>query len=413
MGVAAGIFSFAIMHYLRIYGPRASVSPGLHQVEIVVDARALTKAFLGTSSEPSLLATRTRVSFPSYRTLSSSGIPTRQTANFRVRALVGPAGDDGTLGDGARLLRPRNGRFVNGDFFALFSRRFRWGGPWSGQQEAAGARQAVLSRALNEEMFAGRDSTGQAVMVDGLPFTVAGVLAEHQPFIPEWDWAAAGGGQDAVYLPFPAHEWLRTWPETPTYLSPVGPAYADLLASDTLFVSYWMELPTVGSRAAYSRFLEQRLGRRGIAYNLRDLAALRAAFPFPRSAITFFTFLTFVVLMGGGAVMTRLLLAKGLTRGDESGIFRALGAPRRALFSRQLLEAAMLSLVACAVAVAFAMIQAHFYNSAVGDTDIPLVMTARALLITFLATLSVGVLSSLYPAWRLAARRPTVALGRR
>ena len=272
LGVASGIFCFASMHYLRIYGPRPHLSPALHQVEIVGQAGALN-AFIGTSAEPTLLAAHTRISFPNYRILSSSGIPTRDAVNFRVRILVGPsvAQTAGVTSGPSALLRPRNGRFVSADFFSLFALRFRWGGGWSGRDEADGAQKVVLGRALNAELFGGEDSVGRGVMVDGRPFVVAGVLADHQPYVPEWDWAASGGGQDAIYVPFAEHERCATWPETPLYQSPVGPTYAALLASDTVFVSYWLELLTPASRQAYARFLEERLGRLGVRYHLRDL----------------------------------------------------------------------------------------------------------------------------------------------
>lgn len=408
MGVASGIFCFAMMHYLRIYGPRPRLSADLHQVEILTDGpRTLELAFSGSSAEPSRMAVRSRVSFPDYRVLSTSGLPARQTATFRTRLLVGSIPAD------AATYRPHNARFVNADFFSLFRLPFRGGGPWSREQESQRRAGVVLSRKLNASLFAGRNSVGQEVMVNGRLFRIAGVLADDQPFTPEWDQAVAGSGQDAIYVPFSEHEQLRAWPMTAFFASPVGPHYSDLLASDALFVSYWLELTTPAARLAYGRYLEEKLGRKGIAYVLRDLATLRTAFPLPHSHISFYALLTLMILVGGGLIMTRLLLAKGLAHADELGIFRALGAPRRALFSRQIIEGAMLSGAAALLAVMLALPQAAFYNDAVGDTDIPLRMTGLVLTVTFTATIGVGILSSLYPAWRAGARRPTVSLGAR
>ena len=56
LAVAACIFSTALIHWLRLYGPRPALSPGLHQVEISVDDRALRVAFIGSSAAPSKLA---------------------------------------------------------------------------------------------------------------------------------------------------------------------------------------------------------------------------------------------------------------------------------------------------------------------------------------------------------------------
>ena len=230
--------------------------------------------------------------------------------------------------------------------------------------------------------------------------------------VPPWDRASSGGPQDLLYLPFAKHLPLVAFPEMPIHVSAVGPRYADLLASDEIFMSYWLDLPTPEARHAYEQYLAATLGPLGVPYHLRDMAGLRAAFPVPGSAVSFFLFLTVVILLGGGLIMARLLLAKGLARGDELGIFRALGAPRRSLIVRQLLEAAFLSGVAGVLSVLIAAPQAYFYNVAVADTDIPVRVSPGSLLITLFATLLVGVLFALYPAWRSASRQPTVSLGR-
>ncbi len=236
LAAAASIFSTALIHYLRLYGPLPSLSPTLHQVEIPVDDRTLRLAFIGSAAAPIRLAARTRVSFPDYQVLASSRIPAHQMATFRSRlwiaadggaAPAAPASSDGACS--------RNARFADAELFAMFAQRLRWGAPWSHDDETAGRPRVVLSRRLNDDLFAGADSTGKTVRIDGRPYLVKGVLADDPPVTAEWDPAAAGGGQDAVYLPFAEHQGLQAWPETPYFLSPVGPHHADLLASDAVF----------------------------------------------------------------------------------------------------------------------------------------------------------------------------------
>jgi ABC-type antimicrobial peptide transport system permease subunit len=105
-------------------------------------------------------------------------------------------------------------------------------------------------------------------------------------------------------------------------------------------------------------------------------------------------------------------MAKLLVRGDELGVFRALGAPRGALFWRQIIEAAMLSGIAASLGTLFAVPQAEIYNRFVRDNDIPLRMSWLAVGLIFATTMAVGIGSALYPSWMVARRRPTVALGR-
>jgi putative ABC transport system permease protein len=407
LAIAAGIFCTALMHYLRAYlGSSNALPASLHQVEIVRPHEALEKAFVGTNAGPNLVAARQRVSFPMYRLLAASGLPTRQAGTFRTRVLIDKAG--GHTGP----TRPRNARFAHADFFEMFALPFRFGGPWTRRDDAAGAPVAVLGGPLNDQLFGGADSVGREVVVDGRPFRVVGVVDGAQPFSPEWDRAITGGPQDLLYLPFAEHERLLARPESPITDGPEGPRYADLLASGTTSVAFWIDLPTAALRDDYARYLETTLGARGVRYELRDLARLRHVLGLPKSALNFFVFLTFIVLAGAGLVTTRLYLAKGLTRQEELSIFRAVGAPRLSLVVRQLLEALLLSALAGVSATAVAASAAFLYNRLVADTDIPLVVTPLAFAITFTATVAVGTAAALYPAWRVAARRLTAPLVR-
>jgi putative ABC transport system permease protein len=414
LSVAACIFSTAIIHWLRLYGPRPALSPGLHQVEIGVDDRTLLLAFVGSMAAPSKLAPHTRVSYPNYQLLAASGIPARQMATFRSRLWIAAEGGEATAAcDGAsELQRSHNARFVDAAFFTMFAPRLRWGSPWSPEDEAAGRPRAVLSRHMNDVLFDGADSAGKTVRVDGRRYIVTGVLAEDPPVNAEWDPSAAGGGQDAIYLPFADHLRLQAWPETPYYVTPFGPHHEDLLKSDAVFVTFWLDLETPAQVAAYRRYLAAELGPRGLHYQMRDLAAWREMVKIPPSVISFFTALTLIIFVGSGLIVARLLMAKGLVRGDELGVFRALGAPRGALFWRQIIEALILSVIAASVGTLLAVPQAELYNRFVRDNDIPLRLSWLAVALIFATTMAVGVVSALYPSWMAARRRPTLTLGR-
>jgi putative ABC transport system permease protein len=405
LAVAAGIFSTAVMHYLRTYERVEALAPTVHQVEIPASRETLREAFAGSNNAPNIVASRSRVSFPNYRVLAGSGLGARQAGTFRGRVQI--------AGEGEAALRvpprPRCVRFAGRELFGMFAMRFREGGAWTAADEASGAAVVVLGRALAGQLFDGGPGVGRTVMVDDRPFRVAGVLADEQPFSPEWDRVVTGGAQDALYLPFEEHARLRSRPDAQLVLAPVGPSYADLLGSSTVAVTFWIDLPTPALREGYSRYLAGTLGARGVPYVLRDLATLRRDLGIPRTVMTFFVSLTFLVLLGAGMVTMRLQFAKSLMRQGELSIFRAVGAPRGALVMRQVLEAAVLAAVAGAAAALVAGPSAFLYNRLVADTDIPLVLTAPSFAITFAMTLVIGTLAAVYPAWRAAARRPTMS----
>jgi putative ABC transport system permease protein len=412
LAVAACIFSTALIHWLRLYGPRPALSPGLHQVEIDVDDRTLVQAFIASTAAPTRLAAHTRVSFPNYQVLARSGIPSQQMATFRSRLWIASSSTPAVGSVSPAQPCSRNARFVDAAFFTMFAQRLRWGAAWSHDDEVGGRSRVVLSRRLNDELFGGDDSTGKTVRIDGRPYVVIGVLAEDAPVNAEWDPAAAGGGQDAVYLPFAEHERLQAWPETPYYLTPARPHHDDLLKSDAVFVTFWVDLTTPEQVAAYERYLDAQLGPRGLRHQTRDLAAWREMVKIPPSVISFFTLVTLIIFAGSGLIVARLLMAKTLVRGDELGVFRALGAPRGALFWRQIIEAAILSGIAASLGTILAVPQAELYNRFVRDNDIPLRLSWLAVALIFATTLVVGIGAALYPSWMAARRRPTLTLGR-
>jgi putative ABC transport system permease protein len=393
LSVAASTWSFMSAIYVRGHAPHPEYSAGLHQVELP-HPRAYPLAAASTGMAVALaapLGRRTRVTWREAQVLSGSGIPARQTATCRARLLVGRPGQP-----------PRRApvRFVDADFFSMFGRRFAEGGPWTAADQRAGAPVAVLGPAAAPWLGGGE------VLVDGQRHRVAGVLADHQPFWAEWDLSAVGMDQDAVYLPFPELRTLAAAPEMPIFQDPLGAGAGE---ADPLYVSHWADLPDREARQAYRHFVEERFP----GAVLRSLAQWRAEFPLPASSEVFFSALTLLLLLGGGFNMARLLLAKGLARGEEIGIHRALGARRAGIFGQQMLEAGLLSLTAALLAQLVVLPYVQVWNRVVRDTDIPLPLTASGFVMGMALPLAIGLLSGLYPAWRLSSIRPAVSVARR
>jgi putative ABC transport system permease protein len=393
LGMGAGVWSIAVTQYTRFYAVHIPLTPTLHQVEILRAGGPETAFSDGARSDVGLasiaLVLRTRISYPEYRQLAGSGIPSRENVGIRGQVLVRPPGGG---------LSVRIARFTDASFFSMFDRRFAAGSGWSPDDDAGGGGVVVLGAGCAETLFPGGSAVGQMVQIDDHPFRVAGVLAEQPPLNAPWQLLVGGGQQDALFLPLGQLDRLSVRPEAPFYRTPVGASRAELMASDALFVSYWVDLPTEEQRARYLRHVEARLdpGR----FRLRSLAEWQRDFPIPANQISFFGFLGAVVLLAGGFNLARWLLTKGLARSGELGIYRALGAPRSSLFWRVLAEAAALPLIA-------------FFNHQVRVVDVPLALTDVALAFTVVPTFLVGIAGAIYPATRIARTPPTLYLERR
>ena len=120
-----------------------------------------------------------------------------------------------------------------------------------------------------------------------------------------------------------------------------------------------------------------------------------------------------LILMEASVINTmRMLLAKATVRADEIGVHRALGAPRRTIFARQLLEGVLISFVGSLLGIALALPTMALIDRFVSDSPVHMAITwvtaTTAVLVCFLA----AVLSGLFLAWRVASVRPTRYLGR-
>lgn len=403
LALVTAIWGTTMSHYLRAYAPRPSLSPHLHQVELP-HSRTLARLFAGSNAEPAAWASRTRVSFPEYQLLSGSDVPARQAGAVRSRLLVSEGGQPAQIAIG---------RFVTPDFFGMFQIPVRQGQPFTRADDGRGEAVVVLGHRSNLRLFGNEPSVGRAVLIEGVSFRVVGVIDGDQPFRPEWDLAAAGLTQDALYLPFSWFQRLRADPEGVVQGSPSGPAFEDLLGSDGVFAIHWIELTTPEALAAYRAHLARVFGARGIAYQLRSYPDWVAAFPVPDSTIRFFTLLTFMLLVAGAFNIARLLLAKGLARRDELGVHRALGATRASLFVRQMVEAALLALPGTVLGLLLSVLYNWLFDVLVADNDIPVRYTPLVLTLSLGAGLLTGLAAALYPAWRLSRLPPTVAFGSR
>jgi putative ABC transport system permease protein len=411
LSLAGGMWTFAVVRYLRHHGPYPDLSPTLHQVELSHGEAPLPVRGQGSTHTTAGWATHTRVSFPEYQRLAASGVPTRHTASFRSRLLVSPPA--GAADPSAARTRLAHARFVNSPFFSMFALPLGSGRAFTGAEEAAGAAVVVIGERLDRALFPGGGGLGQTLLVEGRHFRVVGVIAGDQPFRPTWDIAMLDRDQDALYLPFPWFRRLRARPDSVVHQSPVGPGYEDLLRSQALFVAYWLELPTAEARAAYVQHLDRQFsGPDGPRYRLRSYQQWKREFTPQPTRVAFLSALGGLLLLAGGFSATRLLLTKEVTRRRELGVRRALGASRWALFTTQMLEAALLSLVAAAVGVVLALPLLALFNRVVADADIPARLSGASVALGAGMVVVIGLAAALLPAWRVSRTPPGLASGR-
>jgi putative ABC transport system permease protein len=332
---------------------------------------------------------------------------------------IGPAIDSGRAD-----LPPffSSGIAVGRDFFEMFDVPFLHGQAWSSEDDRRGAAVVVIGRALSERVFGdGVNPVGQTMRISDTEYQVIGVVDTWQP-VPKF-YRLIGNGSfsesEDVYLPF------RTAITRELQVngsidcsSESGPGFQGLVASECVWIQYWVELESAAQRQEYADYLaayineQKALGRytRPVNFRLHDVMQWLDLNEVVSDDTRTSTWLAFAFLLVCLVNTVGLLLAKFSARPGEIGVRRALGATRRDVFTQYLTEAGVIGLVGAAVGLGLTF-GALAYIRAL-DESIALVtridgpMLATAVLLSIAASLLAGLL----PTWRACQVVPALQL---
>jgi len=315
-------------------------------------------------------------------------------------------------------------RYTSADFFPMFEVPFLHGNGWSAEQDANRARVAVLSKALNEKLFDGADSTGRTVRFGGADFQVVGVLDDWRPAPKFYDLNAGRYGEaEQAYVPFSTSRDLRMdrngsmncWRSGANSDDPEGETGVN---APCAWIQYWVELDDPAKADAYRQYLvdysdqQRAAGRFERPTNVRLRSVMewldyRRVVP---SDVRMQVWLAFGFLLVCLLNTVGLLLAKFMRRASEIGVRRALGASRRAIFAQCLVEAGTVGLAGGLLGLGFAQLGLWaIRQQPTGFSDI-LHLDASMLLTTFALAIAASVLAGLLPAWHACQVAPAIQL---
>ncbi len=315
-------------------------------------------------------------------------------------------------------------RVTTADFFAMFDVPMLYGGTWSPQADRGPEPVIVLSKKMNDRFFQGQNSVGRRIRWDDREFTVVGVRDDWIPLPTFYDLnnGTLEEPEDA-YIPF---GWsvaleLQSAGNTQGWKPEDIKTYQVFLASETIWIQMWVELPDAAARQRFQGFIDN--------YAMRQKQAGRFQRPLNNRLTNVdqwlvdneavgnddrvlvglaFAFLAVCLLNTVG-----LLLAKFLNNAAITGVRRALGASRRQIFMQHLVEVGVISSIGALLGLALGglllMGLRALYTTdptdaggtqALAHVDVTSVVTA--LLLALFATIAAG----LYPAWRIGRIPP-------
>ena len=319
-------------------------------------------------------------------------------------------------------------RVTTKDFFAAFDVPFQYGGTWTDAADSGPEPLMVISRRMNEKLFAGMNSVGKRIRWNDREFRIAGVRDNWLPLPVYYDVNnGALEEPEDIYIPF---GWsvaleLPSAGNTNGWKNEEVNSYQDFLNSEQVWIQMWVELPTAAARDRFKDFLDnysqeqKRAGRYQRPLNNRLthpdqwLVDNNVVSNDDRVLVGLaFAFLAVCLLNTVG-----LLLAKFLNNAPMTGVRRALGASRRHIFMQHLAEVGVISAIGALLGLALGGIMLMGLRTlyavdatdaggtqALAHVDVTSVVTALAL--AFIATIAAG----LYPAWRIGRIPPATYL---
>lgn len=326
--------------------------------------------------------------------------------------------------DGSAPAMSMGGDAVTADFFAMFNVPFRFGSGWPASDDMQRATVVVISRHLNDKLFGGQDSVGQAIRLDGQLFRIIGVLEDWNPKPRFFDLGTFfnTGFDDAgdIYIPFTRGIAMQkdstSYNGCPTESGVYDTSRWDVrLTSECAWIDAWVELATPADVDRYREYLrnyagqQQRLGRFSWAPNIRlrnltDWMAYLEVTP-RTSSFSMLVSVSFLLIVLVNVV--GLMLARFMRRAPEIGIRRALGASRAAIYRQFLMEGATMGLVGGLVGVALTLLGVWGAGELFEPKIARLVhVDASLIALTVLLAVAATVVSALYPTWRAAQTQP-------
>ncbi|MCE5234265.1 MAG: ABC transporter permease [Xanthomonadaceae bacterium] len=404
LGIAASMTSLTVFHMMGS-DPIPWKSSKLHYVQM--DNWDPNQPYGDDGSPPDQITYRDAVA------LMQAGKADKQTAMFKLALPIQPANPQ---------VKPfmALGRVASADFFGMFEPPFRYGGPWGRDQDAAHARVLVLTSDTNEKLFGGQDSVGKTVRMDGVDYSVVGVLDKWKPRFKFYDLTnGALSAADEFFMPFTTAIDLRQRASgnNSCWKFP-GEGWDAYLQSDCVWIQMWVQLDSPARLAEYKSFLDsyvneqKRLGRfpRPLDNRLPNVTQwMQAQRVVPRD-VEVQTWLGFAFLTVCLVNTIGLLLAKFMRKSGEIGLRRALGASRSEVFRQFLIESGVVGLSGGLVGllltglglIAVRALYADYKN--VAQLDWTMVLTTLVLAIV------AALLAGLYPTWRACRVQPASQL---
>ena len=272
------------------------------------------------------------------------------------------------------------------DYPQILNRSMGSGSMFSDQDVRSLAKSAVIGQTVVDQLFPGENPLGQTLRIRDIPFQVVGVLA------PKGFNLFGQDQDDIVIVPYTSHMHRIT---TRTFLNDIlVEASSDKTINlaqneinDLLSARHISKDPDFTVRSQADLMERVSASSRTMGFLLAGVAA--------------------VSLIVGGIGIMNIMLVSVTERTREIGIRMAVGARAADILVQFLIEAVTLSAIGGGIGIAGGMI---FSSLIASFKDWPTVTPTMWIVIAFISSTIIGIISGFYPAWKASQLDPIEAL---
>ena len=250
----------------------------------------------------------------------------------------------------------------------------------------------VINETAAEELIGYVDCVDQAISLDGVEYTIVGVLSDNEDSLT----GMMTSGSLAVYLPYTS--LLRL---------------SDSLSSEV--TAFYVSAPEDGTmetaEAAMTGILMERFEDDEEAFSISSQSVLEDTMSSITSILTILLGgIAAISLVVGGIGIMNIMLVTVTERTREIGIRKAIGASRGTILSQFLMEAVVLCMLGCGLGIFLSWAILQTVSTVVASLDMTFTLDGGVVLIAVVFCFAIGVVFGLYPANKAARMKPIDAL---
>ena len=250
----------------------------------------------------------------------------------------------------------------------------------------------VISESTATEIIGYVDCVGQAILLDGVEYTIVGVLSGDDESLTN----LVSAGSLAAYVPYTS--LLRL---------------SDSLTSD--ITTFYVSAPEGGTmetvETGITQILMERFEDDDDAFEVSAQSVLEDTLSSITSILTILLGgIAAISLLVGGIGIMNIMLVTVTERTREIGIRKAIGAKKRTILTQFLMEAVVLCMLGCCLGIFFSWAILQTVTTVVSSLDMTFTLDGGVVLIAVVFCFIIGIVFGLYPANKAAKMKPIDAL---